>query len=244
MLVHVWCDGSERWCTATSYFGAASATTCTLYQFSIGICSNMPPCDREDLTRWIHSFLDLCHHITSETYFEEDLRAGKVWLQVLGKAIPEYIYPATLAMWFDPPQISRYFNTEIEPIKSDSPTTTRTVTSFRRKVATTVHFKAFNYLEVSGISTWELTSPVLDHFVDDHYGEDERMVAIVHLNSLVVWVLSTTPLRNKTWFLAILNESLIENLRFSSSDIDSLRPSRPTTEMWVTIKFWDRVAQG
>ena len=51
----------------------------------------MPQPDHNDLDLWIQSFLDLGHCITSETYSTEDLHAGKVWLQILGKAIPEYI---------------------------------------------------------------------------------------------------------------------------------------------------------
>ncbi|KAJ7798837.1 hypothetical protein B0H14DRAFT_2617547 [Mycena olivaceomarginata] len=81
-------------------------------------------------------------------------------------------------------QIYRYFSSGIEPVNStinDSTATTAAVASFRRKVATTVYYKAFHYLEVSGIRTTKYEALVEDFVSDDIV---RRAIAIAHLNSL------------------------------------------------------------
>jgi hypothetical protein len=112
-------------------------------------------------------------------------------------------------------QIYRYFSSGIEPVNStinDSTATTAAVASFRRKVATTVYYKAFHYLEVSGIRTTKYEALVEDFVSDDIV---RRAIAIAHLNSLVVWVLLTTDHKDSDEFLEIVDGPLTEHLPFS-----------------------------
>lgn len=134
-------------------------------------------------------------------------------------------------------QIYRYFNCKIEPVNSTIGDSTAAVDhdSFRRKVATTVYYKAFHYLEFSGIRTTKCEAPVVEDFVsvDDIV---KRTIAIVHLNSLVVWVLSTTHHKNSNLFLEIMNGPLTEDLPFSLTNLLVVFPEK-IDEMWVAIKL-------
>jgi hypothetical protein len=127
-------------------------------------------------------------------------------------------------------QIYRYFNSGIEPVNAT------TTASFRRKVATTLYYKAFHYLEVSGIRTTKYEAPVVEDFVS---GDPVRRAnAIVHLNSLVVWVLLTSDHKDSDGLLEIVDGPLTEHLPFSSINLLLMSSrSEKNDEMWVTSRL-------